>query len=183
VIHAHSALQNASNVGKWSGPGGATNASPGPDHGDLYERCDSMADAINIAIPRPRSSVALSSDWRCLRKSIEGDGWKTPNTYCKHFAPLPEGPGVYLLTVVDMEAYEHGFVAYVGMSTNVRKRIDGHNILPLLNVPGYHPMPWFKRVKADDLRAVEARYIRLFNPPWNISGKQRGVALNVRPLV
>jgi hypothetical protein len=34
---------------RMSGPGGAGNAHPGPDHGNLHERSDTMANAATIA--------------------------------------------------------------------------------------------------------------------------------------
>mgnify|MGYP001199626787 CR=1 FL=1 len=46
-------------IGLWakmSGPGGATNATPGPDHGNLYERSDTMANSATIAESRALST-------------------------------------------------------------------------------------------------------------------------------
>lgn len=37
-------------------------------------------------------------------------------------------------------------------------------------------MRWFKPTPTNALRETEARYIRQFNPPWNVQGKVRGVA-------
>ena len=110
-----------------------------------------------------------------LRKGLISDGWRTPDTYCKQFADIDAFPAVYLFLSTIDDAFEKSFVAYVGMSTNLRQRMAGHEVLSDLAGRGYHSMRWFKRISKADLRRVEASYIQKFCPPWNISGKPRGV--------
>jgi hypothetical protein len=53
-------LQTINEARNISGPGGATNATRGPDHGNLYERSDTMADAASIPIPGQNAITQVS---------------------------------------------------------------------------------------------------------------------------
>jgi len=129
---------------------------------------------------RVRKAEAPSfEDAQELRAFLVKDGWKTPDTYDLIYARIPSAPAVYLFTVTDTETWSNGLVAYVGMSRNLRQRLDNHNILPLVMADGFHTMRWFKRVKLEKLRDVERKYISRFDPPWNIVGRKRGVSLCV----
>lgn len=112
-----------------------------------------------------------------LKQDLLSDGWASPNTYDAHFAPLIKGSAVYLFMLHEAEEYKKALVAYVGMSVRLSQRIGNHNILPMLNMPGFWPMIWFKPVKKGDLRKTESTYIQKFDPPWNISGRVRGGVL------
>lgn len=112
-----------------------------------------------------------------IKKELIADGWVTPDTYSLEFAPLIDGPAVYLFLLHEAEEYRKAVVAYVGMSDRLRRRIASHNILPLLHKPGYWPMTWFKPAALDSLRETEKAYIRRFDPPWNIVGRVRGMVL------
>jgi hypothetical protein len=68
-------------------------------------------------------------------------------------------------------------VAYVGMSRHVKTRITGHDVLPKIETPEAWVMRWFKPTPAKILRDTESRYIRQFDPPWNIQGKARGIVI------
>ena len=179
----NSHLQFCGNGLETSEAGDASNIKPASKHSGLYERTEHMPDIgqyndsvrlRNMNIPRTPWGDAMA-----LRRDLEDDGWKTPNTYCKFFAPIPKGPGVYVLTVVETETFQRGFAAYVGMSNNLMLRLQNHNIIPLLERPGIHVMRWFKKVRPASLRETEASYIHRFDPPWNIAGKVRGVTLCV----
>lgn len=112
-----------------------------------------------------------------IKKGLIADGWVTQDTYSKEFAPLIDGPAVYLFLLHEREEYRKAIVAYVGMSDRLRRRIATHNILPLLQKPGYWPMTWFRPVPRKLLRETEREYIRRFDPPWNIVGRVRGFVL------
>lgn len=121
------------------------------------------------------------SGWPCAKgmaDSLVKDGWLSPNTYDNHFAPLIDGPAVYLFQLIETYRHRRAVVAYVGMSTALSRRIASHNILPLLSgIDGYWPKVWFKPEEAKSLRKSEKALIRQFDPPWNIAGRQRGVRL------
>lgn len=114
-------------------------------------------------------------DAQKIRKDLISDGWFTPDTYDKCFRPISEIPAVYLFMLRDTDTFLRGLVAYVGMSTRLQHRLSSHNILPMLEIPGYWAMRWFKPVSASNLRKAEQSYITKFEPPWNIAGRKRGV--------
>ena len=126
------------------------------------------------------SNDSVWSDAKLIRSFLVRDGWRSPDTYCNFYARVTDIPAVYLFLLY-MDAYGSGYdkamVAYVGMSTALRTRIYSHNVLPQLNRPGYWPMRWFKPTFVGNLRSTERHYIERFNPPWNISGRKRGVEL------
>ena len=121
---------------------------------------------------------ATFSKYVPLRKSLVSDGWLTPNTYGNEFAHIENISAVYLFMLSRAFDFDEALVAYVGMSTKLQQRISSHNILPLIDKPGFWVTRWFKPVPRADLRPTEARYIAQFNPPWNTIGRPRGVLLN-----
>lgn len=54
-------LQALEHAAKLNGPGGASNATPGPDHGNLDERSDTMANACIIPIPGRNAITEVNS--------------------------------------------------------------------------------------------------------------------------
>jgi len=136
----------------------------------------------NIRIPSRNSSPepqtrAKWGDFLEIQSGLLADGWFTPNTYSGHYRQITDGPAVYLFLMLDRESYSSALVAYVGMSTRLRARLASHNIMPMLESDEYFTMRWFKPTNRHDLRKVEGAYIRRFDPPWNISGRERGVCL------
>jgi excinuclease UvrABC nuclease subunit len=105
------------------------------------------------------------------------EGWLTPNSYCEDFAPLPEGPGVYLFLNCDISC-ETGTITekvlYVGMSTNVSNRCSSHEIMDMINMKYDYVRTYFKSVPVENLRALEKETIQRFNPPFNIVHRKRG---------
>jgi hypothetical protein len=123
----------------------------------------------------------VSTQWsesRTVTSHLVADGWVSPDTYRNFYAPLIDGSAVYLFLLFRSDLYDQAVVAYVGMSTRLKQRIAGHNILPELHMPGHWPMIWFRPVQRSNLRAVERKYITAFDPPWNIIGRRRGVPLH-----
>jgi excinuclease UvrABC nuclease subunit len=66
------------------------------------------------------------------------------------------------------------FVGYVGMTTQLKSRMSGHEILKAIP-DEFYVMRWFLRTDERELRSVESALIKKYNPPWNISGKARGL--------
>lgn len=119
---------------------------------------------------------AYPADWLTnAQKRLSDDGWVSPDTYSSWFRPIAAIPAVYLFLLHDRQDYLPALVAYVGMSTNLKQRLNGHPILAEVNRPDFWPMRWFKPTKKADLREVESAYIHRFDPPWNIIGRQRGL--------
>lgn len=117
------------------------------------------------------------ADAQEIAASLIDDGWLSPDTYSRHFASLIDGPSIYLFLLYQKEDFRTGLVAYVGMSKNVRQRVTNHNILPELWSSGYWPQRWFRPTPEHDLRDAELEHIHRFDPPWNIAGRRRGIAL------
>ena len=117
-------------------------------------------------------SSALSAN---VRPMLLKEGWQTPDTYSKDFEPIRAIPAVYLFLLVDQSDYLTEFVAYVGMSANLKQRMQRHETKPQIGKDGHWLMTWFKPTPEQSLRKTEAKYIERFNPPWNIMGKTRGL--------
>jgi hypothetical protein len=122
-------------------------------------------------------------DARGLRGALAGDGWMTPNTYDQCFAdPIP-GSAVYLFILYGWDEadnlidFETSMVAYVGMSKRLKQRWQTHLVLRELERTGRYIQRWFRPTTAADLRDQELLLIRKFNPPWNIQGRKRGIAI------
>jgi hypothetical protein len=118
--------------------------------------------------------------WTCHRNftnALVADGWRTPDTYTECFESISDFSAVYMLLLVETEFFRKSMVAYVGMSTQLSRRLSGHPILRELSQTEHWPMRWFKPVPRSDLREVEAHYIRTLDPPWNLSGRRRGAFL------
>jgi excinuclease UvrABC nuclease subunit len=133
---------------------------------------------------KPRSPrLHFKRDNFPLSTHLAEDGWKTPNTYCCHFAPFPESPGVYLFLFSDLGGNpEPERVLYVGMSTNIARRQSGHEVygeiydtLEAIYGGMFHCARWFKEAPAIDLRRTEASLIKLYDPPYKIIHRVRGL--------
>lgn len=110
-----------------------------------------------------------------LKASLAAEGWRTPDTYGLEYKPVPAAPGVYLFLIYTDEFFRKAQVGYVGMSIDIRRRWNGHEILAQMENAGRWTQRWFKPVSASELRQTEASYIVKFNPPWNINGRPRGL--------
>ncbi len=122
-------------------------------------------------------AMPLWTDAQLIRTALVNDGWQSPDTYCKFYRSIIEGSAIYLFMIYDNKTFNDALVAYVGMSADLKQRLSGHEVLQELNVPDYWTMTWFKPTSLGRLRVTELTYIRRFNPPWNIIGRQRGVSL------
>lgn len=121
-------------------------------------------------------------DAKPLTNELVAAGWRTPDTYANDYGKPGDFPAVYLFALFDRsgestERYSKCLVAYVGMSTRLKRRWDTHNILPELEESEHWPMRWFRRMDRAALRETERALIHRFNPPWNIVGRRRGVVL------
>jgi len=110
-----------------------------------------------------------------MRNNLARDGWVTPDTYDNCFNPVIDGPSVYLFLLYPRWDFGSALVAYVGMSTQLSKRLEGHPILTELNKLDCWYMRWFKPTSKHTLRVIERKYIHKFDPPWNIIGRKRGI--------
>lgn len=118
-------------------------------------------------------------DAQAFRAEFIADGWRSPDTYDNFFKRPENEPAVYLFLAVNAEDYATGFVAYVGMSTQLRTRWGAHDVLrELRGLQNIWCMRWFRPEDETALRDVERSYIQRFDPPWNISGRRRGVRLS-----
>jgi len=119
-------------------------------------------------------------EWQCADTwggNLTSDGWYTPDTYNNGCRSITNEPAVYLFLLHETHTYKKAIVAYVGMSTNLKQRMQSHPILNEIWQPGYWPQRWFKPTPKTELRGTEAELIAEINPPWNIQGRKRGVLL------
>lgn len=122
-------------------------------------------------------ALPLWTDAHPLKCRLIESGWRSPDTYDNCFSPVTEESAIYLFLLHERQWHSKAFVAYVGMSQNLCRRLSGHEILRVLYQPGFWPQRWFLPTPADNLRSLERRYIEQFDPPWNIVGRKRGVVL------
>jgi len=121
--------------------------------------------------------IDMYEDHQTIRKQLIFDGWKTPNTYCNAYQDLRDIPAVYLFLLVEKPFYERCLIGYVGMSTRLKQRIQKHSIKRELDKTPYFVITCFARTTKDRLRQIETQLIQSLDPPWNISGRKRGLAL------
>ena len=100
------------------------------------------------------------------------DGWKTPDTYTNSYSQLPKKSGVYIFLRRDIDQKKEDKILYVGMSISISKRIESHNIIPLIK--DFFQI-WFKEYPKEQIREIERELIKKYNPPFNIIGRERGV--------
>lgn len=122
-------------------------------------------------------ALPLWTDAQQLRDELSAEGWLTPDTYTRLFAEPPPAPAIYLFLLCRRPDLAEAIVAYVGMSLNLHQRWTGHPVLTKLQQTDHWTMRWFKPSAPNSLRAQERLYIQQFDPPWNIAGRRRGVAL------
>lgn len=120
------------------------------------------------------------ANWLPIRNCLIQGGWKTPNTYGNEFGEIDSFPAVYLFAAVDLSfggdrSEISGFVAYVGMSKRLADRLASHPIKAKLNKHEWFIQTWFMPEKEPLLRETERRFIRAFDPPFNLSGKVAGL--------
>lgn len=132
---------------------------------------------MSVQVVRAAPLGSYLQDSKPIQLSLIRDGWRSPDTYSNHFAPVESVSGVYLFLLHEREEYRKAFIAYVGMSKNLEQRLSSHEVYRELEDLNLWIMRWFKELPCDELRKVERDCIGLFNPPWNIIGKRKGIAL------
>jgi hypothetical protein len=127
-------------------------------------------------VTREIKNDILTHDYQDLICGLESEGWRTPQTYTSSaFDSDADFSAVYVFLLVEREFYLRARPAYVGMSTRLSQRWSGHPILAELEALDVYVQKWFLRVPKQDLRKVEARNIRRYDPPWNVVGRKRGL--------
>ena len=113
-----------------------------------------------------------------FKDQLFADGWRSPDTYCRQFDSLIDGPAVYLFLLHEDCYYERATVAYVGMSKRLTQRMSGHPVFSeLWNIKGMWPMRWFIPTEEKLLRERESELIAKYDPPWNIQGRTGGLKI------
>lgn len=124
---------------------------------------------------KPNVALGRNFDgYLAVRDLLIGAGWFSPDTYCDHFEPLPDGPGVYIFVAADLGSMV-ARVAYVGQSKRLRRRLVVHEIRTLIEQEDFWAQRWFRPVPLDALRTTERQYIEHFDPPYNLIGRRRGL--------
>lgn len=131
----------------------------------------------------PENPKSLWHNAHSFKRSLVDEGWRTPNTYDNYFENPIDGPAVYLFLLHGWDArhdfhdFETAMVAYVGMSKRLKRRWEKHPILREIEISRQYLQKWFRPTQLSHLRADEHNLIQMFNPPWNIQGRKRGVNL------
>jgi len=133
--------------------------------------------------------VLTELDYYPISSVLEENGWLTPNTYGPYFSKFPRLPGVYLFLFSELNRLKESFpseqVLYVGMSIDIKRRQNGHEVYrqifeDLFPTYGnfFHCARYFKIIDRDNLRKEEASLIKKYNPPYNLIHRQKGVLVN-----
>lgn len=106
---------------------------------------------------------------RIITRTLLEGGW----VECSRQPSLiPMESGIYSFLHVDIDVmsstYGKEAVVYVGKSRNLRQRISNH----FINREPIYTRPWYRLV--DDIDREEIRYIRLWNPVYNLQHRVRG---------
>jgi hypothetical protein len=115
---------------------------------------------------------------RELQDQLVRQGWHTPDTYGNIFRPLSDISAVYLFLVMDLNCgFRKSFVGYVGKSSRLIVRLKKHPIYEqIFSTGNLWPMRWFLPCPPEILWILERGLITKFNPPWNVSGRRRGIS-------
>ncbi len=119
-----------------------------------------------------------------LRQSLIDDGWGTPDTYDRCYSELINMSAVYLFLLYDWDNvnqfnnFDKSMVAYVGMSKTLKNRLTKHPVLREIAESRNYVQRWFRPAREEALRAEELSLIQKFDPPWNVQGRTKGVALS-----
>lgn len=117
-------------------------------------------------------------DPQIICRELYDDGWRTPDTYVSdQFAEITCCSAVYALIAYPPNIFDRALIAYIGMSTDLVRRLQGHETLEELRSDGAYISRWWKPIPVCDLRETERRYIHKYDPPWNIIGRRRGIKL------
>lgn len=122
------------------------------------------------------------ADSKGLESVLLEQGWATSDTYCNHFKPIPDAPGVYLFECLDFDNFFKSLgIVYVGQAKRLVRRLEfsAHEVLKEIygdDSRNWWIRRWFKEFPAEQLRTVERSYIEFYDPPFNIVGKRRGFA-------
>ena len=127
----------------------------------------------------------MMANWNCakaLTSNLADLGWKTPDTYGREFDVPERKSAVYIFILYAMDDdglpdYGRAIVAYVGMSTRLKTRWQSHDVYADLVSSGHYVQRWFCHKKKSEIRSEELGLIRRYDPPWNIQGRARGIAL------
>jgi len=105
-------------------------------------------------------------------------GWKMPLSYAPHrfISELPDCSGLYSITYITNDNQSNKIV-YIGMSNRLFSRIGNghHEVVRKMQEDGIFPNIWFKQFPKDGLINEETKYIRMFNPSYNIRQKGRSL--------
>lgn len=106
--------------------------------------------------------------------------WLTPRTYSSNYQELRDEPAIYALV-------DRGFrgrsrclyfrVLYIGQSVKLKSRLATHPLFRELRKDErfQEVVPFFQPCEKRHLRKVERKFIRGFNPPFNLQCRTRGL--------
>lgn len=124
-------------------------------------------------------SAVFTHSFNDLSRSLVSDGWEAIDTGFSREVFEGDISACYIFLCGDACELGFsgmgGFVGYVGMTTQLKTRMQGHEIHKIIP-DEFYVQRWFLKTDQTELRRVESELIKKHNPPWNISGKVRGVS-------
>jgi hypothetical protein len=102
-------------------------------------------------------------------QSFHPNLWPSPHSRYGNYGFPPEGCGLYVILAYKDVVSGDFEIAYIGSSTNLRKRYHTHEIVRLINkdFPGGARL-CYKEMDVDYLRQLEVDLIKLFKPRYNV---------------
>jgi hypothetical protein len=94
--------------------------------------------------------------------------WLTPNTYDTNFSYPTNKPGVYLISITDIDMVKKSInynIVYAGSAKNLSIRYNRHEVLRFLKLN--HPYVQFYFKETDDYKEIEKKLIRIIQPKYN----------------
>ena len=101
------------------------------------------------------------------------NGWRTPNSYSNDYEEIPPEAGIYVLVNID-KSTNNEKILYVGMSKNLKNRLNSHQLRKRLENEFDFIHIFFIRKNAQILRKEEKNIIKKYNPPYNLQHRCRG---------
>lgn len=109
---------------------------------------------------------------RSIKDALWGDGWKTSGSKSEYYERPQSKPGVYVILVLrndinNLSTYGSDEVLYVGQSTDLAKRMCGHEVFRIAKAILKDDLLWMWFKYSDKPQREEKRLISLYKPSLN----------------
>ncbi len=115
-----------------------------------------------------------------IRNFLIRKGWKTPNTYSRHYDEIPEKSGCYLFIMIGFghDNYEMERVLYAGKSINLKQRHTSHEVhreigRVICEMEDVIIQTWFLELSEEIIDEFEVDLIKKYSPPFNLQHRKK----------